>query len=418
MRGVEAQDDRPIAGPQSRRQWLELAALLLAVFMAALFRLSTLIISEPDEGTYVYAGRLVAEGQAIYRDFMLAHPPGLMYFVAAVWKLAPGLMPVRIAYVLVVTLAWIPFYGLVRMVTRSHLAALAAVGLTVCGNLCAANMGRTVRLESLMLVLLFPCAWLVLARPTSAAWNAFAGVLFALATLIKLTSIFPIGFLFLADAVWPLGAQRVKRWASFAAGAALVLVPSWLVLAQVPGCIEWIFKAQAARPSAAISWRLVLLAQGFVRFPPFLLAFIAAALVLARPYSGTAPALRGGAAFSLRARALALAGLGTAVITAFAFKSYGRYYIVLAAPWCVPALVAMVEQYWPAKLARHLSKVWIATAIFSGVIAPAAYAEVIERWSAMHVLGPRKIVELLRDRPGYILTPVPDFAFFALSPRV
>jgi hypothetical protein len=377
-----------------------LLLLILALFVAALFRLSTLIVSEPDEGTYVYAGRLVAEGNALYRDLMLAHPPLMMWFIAGVWKLVPGLMPVRVAYILLVCLAWIPFYGLARLASRSHLASLAAVALTACGALFAANMGRTVRLEPFMLALLFPGAWALFARPESRAWNAGAGALFALASLAKLTSIFPVGFFFIADLIWPFATQRVRRWSLVAAGAALVLVPTWLGLMQVPGCIEWIFRAQAARPSAAYGWRLYLLAEGFARFPPFLLGLGVSAVVLVR---GASP----------RVKAFALAGIGTAFATAFLFKSYGRYYIVLAAPWSMLALAAMVEQLWPAARRGLLAKAWMTAIVAAGVLGPFAYSEVLDRFSAMHVLGPRQILPIVQSRKGFLLTPVPDFAFFA-----
>src|SRR4051812_46140182 len=137
-RAKQMQQSSELGSPMSRREQTALALLILALFLAAIFRLNTLIVSEPDEGTYVYAGRLVAEGHALYRDLMLAHPPLMMWFIAAVWKLMPGLMPVRIVYILLVCSAWVPFYALARHASRSHLASLAAVALTACGSLFAA----------------------------------------------------------------------------------------------------------------------------------------------------------------------------------------------------------------------------------------------------------------------------------------
>src|SRR4051794_31104925 len=65
----------------------ELAGLLgILVLIAAglLVRLSSVVISDMDEGTYIYAGKLLAHGQIPYRDFLLTHPPLVVLFTGAV----------------------------------------------------------------------------------------------------------------------------------------------------------------------------------------------------------------------------------------------------------------------------------------------------------------------------------------------
>jgi len=393
---------------QGRPAQIATVALCLAVlFLASLDRLRDLIVSEADEGTYVYAGRLVAAGRSLYSDFMLAHPPLLILFVAGVWKLLPGLMAARVAYVLVITLGWIPLYGVGKIITHSHRASLAAVAITACGYLFAANMGRTVRLEPFANVFLFSGAWALYSRPRGRASNVLAGVLFGLGALVKLVAIVPVGLLFVADVAWPTheahasrNAERVGRWSLVALGGALVLIPASIVLIRTPGFKEWAIDAQSHRPAAALGFRLYALGEGFARFPPYLLALVVSVAVVARSPSAAA-------------RAVSLVGLGTAILTAFAFRSYARYYVVLAAPWSVLALVEFVGRRWASTSPRALAASWWSTMVLAGLVGPFAFSEGLYRFSSLHVLGPKRILPLLEHRSGFLLTRSPDFALYA-----
>src|SRR5438105_15244303 len=83
---LEARLARLMASPWGEAATL--VGLLLAVFGVFMVRLASVVISDMDEGTYLYAGKLVADGLVPYRDFLLGHPP-LAVYLAAVWvKLA------------------------------------------------------------------------------------------------------------------------------------------------------------------------------------------------------------------------------------------------------------------------------------------------------------------------------------------
>ena len=115
------------------------------MLLAFQWRLSSVIISDMDEGTYLYAGQLMAQGLVPYRDFLLAHPPMIAWFSAA-WSSLFGtsIMPIRFAYLAVVLASTAPLYALMRSVTRSQIAALLAMASCGAGMLLLANMGRTV----------------------------------------------------------------------------------------------------------------------------------------------------------------------------------------------------------------------------------------------------------------------------------
>jgi hypothetical protein len=68
----------------ARGELLGVAGLLLLICCAMLFRLDWILLADPqDEGTYLHASKLIAEGFAPCRDFYLAHPPLLMLGVGA-----------------------------------------------------------------------------------------------------------------------------------------------------------------------------------------------------------------------------------------------------------------------------------------------------------------------------------------------
>src|SRR4051794_9248291 len=77
---------------------------LLAITMCGfLVRLGSVVVSDMDEGTYIYAGKLVAQGQLPYRDFLLTHPPLIALFTgAAVWLFGPEIMGIRYVYMALV----------------------------------------------------------------------------------------------------------------------------------------------------------------------------------------------------------------------------------------------------------------------------------------------------------------------------
>src|SRR5579884_1844013 len=132
------------------REVLTLATMLGAMFTILQVHLSSVIISDMDEGTYVYAGHLMARGLVPYTDFMLAHPP-LIAFLVAGWTRLFGvaLMPLRLGYIAFVLASTLPLYALARHLASKHAGLLAVVSYTS-AMLLVANMGRTVRLEPVM----------------------------------------------------------------------------------------------------------------------------------------------------------------------------------------------------------------------------------------------------------------------------
>src|SRR5262245_23295847 len=110
-------------------EWVLLAALLLTIGLAFAFRLQMLVVPEMDEGIYVYAGKLIAEGNRLYRDFMFAHPPVLPYIAAILWKIGGSLEATRGLTIVITLMSSIPLFMLARTLSGSVVAGLLAVAL-------------------------------------------------------------------------------------------------------------------------------------------------------------------------------------------------------------------------------------------------------------------------------------------------
>ncbi len=385
------------------RKWLALAALALAFMLALAWRLPELVVSDADEGTYVYAGKLFVEGRLPYRDFLFAHPPGIMVLAAGAWALSDGsLFGVRLLFAAFWLLALVPITLLTERFTRSFTTGLVAAGLSVVGLLLVANMGRTARLEPAMLVFILWGFWAWIAAPRSHLVQAAAGAAFALATIVKLTSVVPIGAFVAVHLL--LTFREPRRLVSALAGAAVIGVPVLLLCLRDPAFQEWVLSAQVKRPRDTMDWRVTALALACVRNPVLPLGMLAAAYQLIR---GRNPHLK----------ALAVTLFVTTFSLAFVFRSVAQYYFALPVPFAAisfaVALHAFVEQRFPRLLARGSLALVIATPLVA-----LAFAEVYHRKADSHVGEPARIMPLLEGRQGNVWTMVPDFALFAERPLV
>jgi len=378
------------------------AVLLLAVFAVFTFHLDSVLISDMDEGTYVYAGALIARGLAPYRDFMMAHPP-LIAFLVAGWAHAfgPALVPLRFAYIAVVLGSTLPLYALVRRITPSSIAPVLSIVVYTSGMLLLANMGRTVRLEPLMNAFVIAGVACRFVRPRSWPWAAAMGAFFACALLVKVIALVPIGLLVLSDVAWerPWGSWAF-RWLVAGAGALVVLGPTMAWCFAQPLFAQDVFFGQVHRPGIGLGTRLHYLGQNFVRYPPVLLGLAAAAAFLARRVDSGI-------------RSVAVLALGSTLVLVFAFKTFFNYYIVQALPWIAVSFAIALD----IVMDRALGKRWVPIAVTSvlllGLGVPLAYAEVYERAGSFHVAGPRRILPLIRDRTGYIYSMYPAFALWS-----
>jgi hypothetical protein len=355
-----------------------------------------------DEGTYVYAGALIARGLMPYRDFMLAHPP-LIAFLVAGWANAFGaaIVPLRLAYIATILGSTLPLYATVRRITSSHIAPFLSVVVYTSGMLLLANMGRTVRLEPLMNAFVIGGVACRFLRPRSWPWAAVMGILFACALLVKIIAVVPVGLLFLADVAWdrPLRGVAV-RWLSASAAALALLGPALAWCFAQPLFAADVLLGQVHRPGIGLGARLHYLAQNFIRYPPVALGLAAAAALLAKRVD-------------LRVKSVAAVALGSTIVLVFAFKTFFNYYIVQALPWIAVSFAIALDIVMVRALGRRWAPLAVASVLLLGLGAPLAYAEVYDRAGSFHVAGPRQILPLLRGRPGYLYSMYPAFALWS-----
>jgi len=357
-----------------------------------------------DEGTYLYAGKLVTQGLIPYRDFLLAHPP-LVVGLAAAWQMVAGsdVMSARFAYMAFVLLSTLPLYLLASRLARSALAGVLAIAVYTTGMLLLANMGRTIRLEPVMNAFLIAGSAAYLLRPRDRPILVLAGALFACAVLVKLVAVVPIALLFGAELVF---AERnrslVERWLAVAAGSALVLVPVAVWLFAQPNFVDDVIRSQLDRPGLPLSVRGYYLWQDFTRYPIIPLAFAAAAglIVWSR---------------DPRARILSVVALGSTLALVAFFKTFFGYYLVQVLPW-LAVMFALTCVALAQRATRHWRPAILAMVAIIGIVLPAGYAEYYYRTATDHVSSPDRIVAMLRQDSGYIYTMYPSFALWSNRP--
>lgn len=393
---------RLLVAAASWHETLSVGGLLLLIACGFLSRLPAVIISDMDEGTYLYAGKLLASGQAPYRDFLLAHPPlAVLLSGGWQWLFGSAVMPARIAYLVLTLASTISLYAIGRALARSHLAGLLAIAAYTTGMLLLANMGRTVRLEPLMNAFLLAGFAAYLLRPDSLRVRALVGALLAGAVLVKLVAVVPAGLLVIADACWARPGRRfLPSWLVAAGGAALVLVPSAVVLLSQPGFVDDVLRSQLNRPGLPLETRLFYFRQASLRYPiiPFALASSLWFLVRSGDW---------------RLRTVSMVALGSTLTLVFGFRTFFGYYLVQVLPWLAVLFAVCATRLLERAVSRWARHALIAGTLTLGVAVPPIYAEVYHRTAHDHVSSPAQIVSLLRQETGYIYSMYPGFALWS-----
>jgi hypothetical protein len=384
-----------------KKEALALSGVLLLIFAGNLVQLGSVIVTDMDEGTYLYAGKLLAQGLLPYRDFLLVHPP-LIAVLAGAWERVFGsdIMSARIAFLLLVLASTAPLYALTRALAHSRVAGLLSVSVYMAGMLVLANMGRTVRLEPLMNACLIGAFACFLLRPDSPRARTATGALLAAAVLVKLVAVVPAGLLVLGDLVWARPGRRwIQSWSMAAVGGALVVGAAAPLLLQ-PGFMDAVVRSQIERPGLPLEVRLAFLRQDVVRYPVIPLALLAAAGFLLK-------------ARDARLRLVSVVALGTTLVLVFAFRTFYGYYLVQVLPWMAIVVCAAVVPLAQRLAGRHSRVVLIAATLVLAGLLPPVYGLVYARTGAYHAASPARIVSLLRDGTGYVYSMYPSFALWA-----
>lgn len=379
-----------------------LIALLAVILATYLYRLDSLIIPGQDEGTYLYAARLIAEGKVPYEDFFLGHPPLLPYFFGLPFKLfGADIMLARLLYMVVVLLSAVPLYLIVKRLSDSSMVALLAVSLYTTGGLIVANATRTVLLEPFLNVFVIAAFALYIWRPDHPRLRFLIGVLLALALLVKLVAVVPAVMLVAADVFWPRPERRFLRdWSIACAGAALLLVPVAAVLLTQTDFFDAVVRSQLDRPNLPFALRRDQLIEESVRYPAIPLALLASLWWL-RP--GVDP----------RMRVVAITTLGQVALLFFAFRTFFGYYLVLVLPGVAIISAVVLSGLVRQLLGQRWQPALVAGVVLLAGIAPLGYAEVYHRYGEEHTSSPSAIVERLRSGEGYVYSQYPAFALWS-----
>lgn len=405
--GLRATEDRRPAvrsaaggSGQGRRCWWQWPALLgvLAGGVAVeLVRLNTLRLLE-DESVYLYGGRLIARGAAPYRDFYLAHPPGLMLLAGGWFRLAgESLTGVRVAYLVLILAGTVPLYLLARSLSGRVSAGLIAVAAYT-GGLSHPYGVSAVQLEPLMNVFLIGALAAIGLRPASGRMRALAGVLLAAALLVKFTAIVAVILMAASELLVRSGRRdTARRWAITASAMLAVLLPAALYLLLQPHFLDGVVRDQFARPRTPAGTRLLYLRNLTLHFPLYLGAFAIAVATVA----GTR---------TPRLRAIALTGAVLTLVLIAGFRSYYNFYLMVALPWLAVPLGAAIGPLTEVRGRWAEPALTLLCLIGLGFAGPLLKATASQRAQNNPATSPAAIVERLRGGSGYLCANHPGFA--------
>ncbi len=259
-------------------EWIGLAAAVVLYALLRVVGLRAAVINDKlDEGVYFSLMQATAAGKgALYRDYILCHPPGVVWVGAWLWGRVHGsLFALRLIYIAVAGLGFVPMYALAR-----RLYGVQAALITL-----ANWLGRNIYLDLLLNVPLYVALWALAChargRPLVAAG---AGTLLGLSFLIKETAL-PAGVLaclaLFAAARFPPAVRStedparqeaedggIDRWTWLWFGAAFLVVSGMVLacLSRIPNYIYYTFTLNA---NDTYQWRLrpYELLNGFYALP-------------------------------------------------------------------------------------------------------------------------------------------------------
>ncbi|MCL4553249.1 MAG: glycosyltransferase family 39 protein, partial [Candidatus Marsarchaeota archaeon] len=205
-----------------------------------------------DEGVYLYAASLMADGYVPYKDFLLVHPPGLEAVEAVgLALLGPNIPAFRILYLAFVLSGVLPLYGIAKKVSPKTEVALLAVFLFLTSTQLALRYFRGIMLETVMLPFLLSAVYFYLIGTAKSRF--LAGLLIAIAVLVKLTAILFILPMVLTD-LWNRRSLKETLW--IVSGLSAVLIPALAFLLTIPNFLQNVVLFQGARYRVNLGFRI------------------------------------------------------------------------------------------------------------------------------------------------------------------
>ena len=368
------------------------ALLFAAAFVLQSRSIGRVVIQALDEGVYLYAARLMADGLVPYRDFFFSHPPLLIAGAAAGFGLTGFDVPLfSQLYVLWVFSSLFPLYALMRRLSVSR-AAAAFGGVLLCVSPIFAGFdGRYFAMRPASVPFL---AWGLAAL--FGGFPALGGLLLAAFSSSVVTNVV-LGTALLAGwTAWggSEGGRVTRRDAFRAWGAfAVFLLCAFAVVVAIPRGLENIFGFQFLRSRVGLGARLLGLGTRVLPENAVLLALGLGGCALAKG----------------RARAI---GLSTAVsfpLVILGPHSYYNHYVSLfALPFALCAGLAADRLLGTGRLRR---------AIVGGLLVLALAATSLPPFLATVFAPPSvgffRTVEVLRRSPGPLLAYEQIYALYA-----
>ncbi|MES2326902.1 MAG: phospholipid carrier-dependent glycosyltransferase [Pseudomonadota bacterium] len=214
----------------AERRLTAFAFVALALWLTAIVFLRRLSI---DESQYVASAVLTAKGLLPYRDYAYLQTPLQPFAFAPLQWLFAGhvLIAMRLANALLGAATIMLVFGAARRMGAQHRAALAAAAmLAICEAFTwSVGVARNDMLPAMLMML----GLFAMAKGESGPRMFGAGLALGLAAGVKISYAIPAATMFLAS-VWTRDAAERRNGLAFAAGIAVGLLPSVILILIAP----------------------------------------------------------------------------------------------------------------------------------------------------------------------------------------
>jgi hypothetical protein len=339
-----------------------------------------------DEGVYYYSALKLANGNVPYRDYFLAHPPGLSCLVAALVRCGLGLSELRWAQLLIslgiplITAEWLRhFIGPVRgLRPLTILFVLSAPSYF-------SSLNSILTHQPAMALMMGGVA--CYSVPDKRGLRLFASIVLLIgAVMFRLQSIYILPGLIAMHSVSSGWRSGLRRGLILALGvAAGVAIASMLIDIYVGRYFEDIIQFHIRRVPTGIAWRVEQIQETLSR-PEYLLGLICALLQLASP--------------NPQVRSIAVLALVTTGLTIYSSRSFYPHYFLFVLPFCSACLANQVlsrfgqcARWWPS----FLVVLFLTALQTQNVVEQLRRFIKTQRETSVHQIRPLGDMEKLRD---------------------
>jgi len=185
-----------------------------------------------DEGAFLYASKLIAQGYIPYKNFAASHMPVYLYLLSFLWRLGLNFVGIHIFHLLLTSLIIVPTYLITKHFTNRIFGILGGFFLVFSGSLF--YFSRIVILDPIILLLISFALYFYFCEKKKYS-KLLSGIFFGLAVSVKITGLITLFCLLLASLFYSKDKKVFFKSAlKIILGFCLIMIPLFIWLFTIP----------------------------------------------------------------------------------------------------------------------------------------------------------------------------------------